>query len=237
MDAHQMDLLRSAASDQYRKDHNLLTSQQIINYRKFLHLSQPAFAEHLKVGEASIKRWESYFIQDASQDDHIRVKCDLLRAKENYNSLLALYDKPNKYNGNKKFSLELFRNVALYFQNNHARCYSDLNKLHFYLDFLHFKRYKESVTGAKYISLRDGPCPYEFIASRTHERFPYKSTQRHNPALFDTLESDTLATISSYYKTHGSAKFDALCCKEKAYQSTTDFDFLNYTYAKDLTLS
>lgn len=134
MNAHQMNLLRKATSDKYRLDNGLLTSDQIIRYRKTLNLSQPAFANHLNVGEASIKRWESYYIQDASQDDHIRIKCDLLFARDNYNELLTIYDKPNKYNGNKKFSLDLFRNTALYFQNKLRNCYPDLNKLHFYTE-------------------------------------------------------------------------------------------------------
>jgi hypothetical protein len=39
-------------------------------------MSQTAFASYLKVGEASIKRWETYYVQDVVQDDHIRLKCD-----------------------------------------------------------------------------------------------------------------------------------------------------------------
>ncbi len=163
MDTEQMNLLRRAASDKYREEHHLLTSQEIIQRREHLKLSQLGFAEYLKVGEASVKRWESYYIQDASQDDHIRMKCDLVTARNNYNILLSSYDKPDMYNGNKPFSLPLFRNTALYLQNKLKKCYPYLNYLHFYIDFLHFKRHKQSITGVKYISLRAGPCPYEFI--------------------------------------------------------------------------
>lgn len=236
MNAGQMNLLRKAASDKYRQDHGLLTSEEIIGFRKSMHLSQPAFANHLNVGEASIRRWESYYIQDASQNDHIRLKCDLSIARDNYNELLALYDIPNKYNGNKKFSLDLFRNTALYFQNKLPRCYPDLNKLHFYVDFLHFNQHDQSITGAKYISLRSGPCPYEFVASRTHERFPYKSTEPHNPTLFDSREIQTLEKVSSFYKKYGSAEFGELCREEKGYKATDDFDFISYTNAKHLLL-
>ena len=236
MNNGQMNLLRKAASDKYRQDHGLLTSDQIVRFRKSMHLSQPAFANHLNVGEASIRRWESYYIQDASQDDHIRIKCDLLVARDNYNVLLSLHDTPNKYNGKKKFSLDLFRNTALYFQNKLARCYPDLNKLHFYVDFFHFNQHDESLTGAKYISLRSGPCPYEFVASRTHERFPYKSTEAYNPTLFDSHESQSLEKVCSIYKEYGAHKFGELCRREKAYQATTDFDFISYTNAKNLLI-
>jgi hypothetical protein len=54
-----------------------LTSEEIINYRALLGMSQVAFANYLKVGEASIKRWETYFVQDVVQDDHIRFRCIL----------------------------------------------------------------------------------------------------------------------------------------------------------------
>ena len=46
-------------------------------------MSQAAFANYLKVGEASIKRWETYFVQDVVQDDHIRLKCDEAYAEVN----------------------------------------------------------------------------------------------------------------------------------------------------------
>jgi len=76
MDGEQMNMLRRSAADKYRKQHHLLTSEEIIKYRTSLGMSQTAFANYLKVGEASIKRWETYFVQDVVQDDHIRLKCD-----------------------------------------------------------------------------------------------------------------------------------------------------------------
>lgn len=63
-----MNFLRRFAADAYRKKHNLLTSDQIIRYRESLGMSQTAFANYLKVEEASVKRWETYYIQDNVQD-------------------------------------------------------------------------------------------------------------------------------------------------------------------------
>jgi len=62
MNGEQMNVLRRSAADKYRKQHNLLTSEEIIKYRALLGMSQTAFAKYLKVGEASIKRWETYFV-------------------------------------------------------------------------------------------------------------------------------------------------------------------------------
>ena len=76
MDGEQMNVLRRSAADKYRKQYNLLISEEIIKCRASLGMSQTAFANYLKVGEESIKRWETYFVQDVVQDDHIRLKCN-----------------------------------------------------------------------------------------------------------------------------------------------------------------
>ncbi len=73
MDTEQMNVLRRTAADKYREMNHLLTSQEIIHFRNTLGMSQVAFANYLKVGEASVKRWESYFVQDVAQDEHMRL--------------------------------------------------------------------------------------------------------------------------------------------------------------------
>lgn len=71
--------LRRRTADAYRKKHNLLTSAQIKAMREALGMSQAAFAKFLRVGEASVKRWETWLVQDASSDELIRVKCVLAK--------------------------------------------------------------------------------------------------------------------------------------------------------------
>ena len=83
MDSDQMNHLRRAAADQYRRMHKLLTSDEIIKFRQALGMSQIAFANYLKVGEASVKRWETYYVQDVVQDENIRLKCDEAYAESN----------------------------------------------------------------------------------------------------------------------------------------------------------
>lgn len=72
MNGDQMNVLRKSTADQYRKLHKLLTSEEIIKYRTMLGMSQTAFANYLKVGEKSIKHWETYYVQDVVQDDRMR---------------------------------------------------------------------------------------------------------------------------------------------------------------------
>lgn len=78
----QMDELGRRTADAYRKKHGLLTSSQIKALRLALGMSQRAFAEFLRVGEASVKRWENWQVQDASSDELIRVKCVMAKKGE-----------------------------------------------------------------------------------------------------------------------------------------------------------
>jgi putative zinc finger/helix-turn-helix YgiT family protein len=59
-------------ADKYRANHGLLTSDQIKERRLQLGLSQQAFADYLKRGVASVKRWEMGKIQEPDNDRHIR---------------------------------------------------------------------------------------------------------------------------------------------------------------------
>ena len=76
MNTAQMNVMRRLVADTYRENHNLLTSIQITYHREELGMSQSAFARYLGVGKTSVRRWESYYIQSASKDNLIRLKCD-----------------------------------------------------------------------------------------------------------------------------------------------------------------
>ena len=75
----QVDDLRKRTADVYRERHGLLTSVAIKNYREALGMSQRDFASFLKVGEASVKRWETWQVQDQSSNELIRLKCQLAK--------------------------------------------------------------------------------------------------------------------------------------------------------------
>src|SRR5258707_1634035 len=70
----QMDVLRRLTVDQYRTMHGLLTSCEILTMRESLGMTQVQFASYLNVGIASIQRWETYFVQEPGQDEHLRLK-------------------------------------------------------------------------------------------------------------------------------------------------------------------
>jgi putative zinc finger/helix-turn-helix YgiT family protein len=71
----QTDELRRLAADAYRRKHGLLTSEQIKAIRNLKGMSQRDFAAFLGVGEASVKRWETWLAQENSSDQLVRAKC------------------------------------------------------------------------------------------------------------------------------------------------------------------
>lgn len=247
MDGKQMNVLRKSAADAYRKLHNLLTSDQIIQYREALGMSQAQFARYLNVGEASIKRWETYFIQDPSQDDHLRLKCDEAAAEINYLQLYCKYQEPDIYSGFKKFSLELFKNASLYLLDKTKVSRIYLNKLLFYVDFYHFKIHGKSLTGAKYIPVKFGPCPDQckIIFDNFEKNGLFQNEDglkdinlsKPDLSLFDDQEKATLDYIYQLFKQHGAKHLYELSHTENGFKETAECTFISYDYAKNLKIS
>lgn len=73
MELNQVDELRKLTADAYREKHGLLTSSKIKAIRKLLGKNQRDFAAMLGVGEASVKRWETGFVQEKAYDRLIRM--------------------------------------------------------------------------------------------------------------------------------------------------------------------
>lgn len=76
LDDPDIKILRKAVLDAYRKAHGLLTSDEIKEIREFQGLTQDAFANRIKVGVASLKRWEiGSKVQTIANDKAIRNAC------------------------------------------------------------------------------------------------------------------------------------------------------------------
>ncbi|MBA3976545.1 MAG: hypothetical protein C0504_20250 [Candidatus Solibacter sp.] len=82
----------TAGSDAYRRAHGLLTTAEIKAARNRLGLTQQQLAERLKVGIASVKRWELGAIQDESSDRLMRLCTDVDVARQHLRELEALAD-------------------------------------------------------------------------------------------------------------------------------------------------
>ena len=248
MNSAMMNELRKAAADQYRIDRGLLTSAQIRSYREAIGMSQAGFARYLNVGEASIKRWETYYVQDASQDEHIRLKCDEAYAEVNFLKVHWKTNTPDIFSGNKKFNFQIFKNVTLYLISKAKEKLTILflNKLLYYVDNLHYQRTGESLTGARYVPLKYGPCPDQFRALYDSieqagaiaqvSRNGYKAKISPDATLFDDRELETLDLVMKVCQKKGSKYLYNLSHKEKGFIETKECDFISYKFAKDLQL-
>ncbi len=245
MDSGQMNVLRQAAADKYRDDHGLLNSQKIIAIRKNMEMSQRQFAQYLGVGDASIKRWETYFAQEAAMDEHIRLKCDKEFAQKNAFDVSVATQTVDQFSGNREFSWERFSNVVLALIES---CKSPLyiNKALFYLDFLHFKKNGIGITGSRYAKLEYGPCPddYKILFKKIVEEGLIHESKGHelianvkvNFDIFDDSEKETLNKIIKLTKKDSGKRLYNLSHEEEAYTKSSMWSVVSYSYAKKLKI-
>ncbi|MFW5887675.1 MAG: type II TA system antitoxin MqsA family protein [Bacteriovoracia bacterium] len=237
--------LRKATADEYRKKHFLLTSGEIRELRESLEMSQSQFSEYLGVGVASIKRWETYFVQEKSQDDLIRMKCDSSWAERNALKVSWAKDRPDVYNGNKKFDLSAFVNLMIKF-NDIAQSPLYAFKILFYVDFLHFKKFNKSITGMKYSCLQYGPIPkrYDVLIDYLVSEKIFKRDGVHNlkpnkdfeESCFSTDELAIINQVHDIASKKGYRFFFNKSHKEDAYQESDYLGTLSYEYAKNINL-
>ena len=93
----------------------------------------------------------------------------------NYLKRLLWDDKktPNELSGYSIPSFEKFANIVLFYLESNKNIFKvKMNKLLYYTDFLHFKRFGQSITGYKYQAIKMGPVPFDmtlFMILLTHE--------------------------------------------------------------------
>ena len=229
MNTEQMSAFRKTVSDVYRKKHSLLTSEEILAFRKKLSMSQIEFAKYLGVGDASIKRWESTHVQDESQNELIRLKCDEDYAIQNMLNIQWISTPADEYSGNKKFNLNMFVNLVLHLiKVTKSPLY--LNKALFYVDFKNYQKYSKSITGARYVALDYGPCPDQFkeifhymeknkLLSRSNKH-DFSQLTKENLGIFDDRELETIQFVFELAKKDGGKYLFNQSHKEKAFIET-----------------
>jgi putative zinc finger/helix-turn-helix YgiT family protein len=143
---------QKAIAEAYRKAQRLLTGKEIVEARKELGWTQDQLAKFLNVGIASIKRWETGQIQTPAMDKLLRQAF-----KEQTFS-------GDVFAGNRTLSLPRIKLVLNEFGNVLKRSLLKegdrlLNsaKYLFYADMLAFMETGQSMTGATYAALPQGP--------------------------------------------------------------------------------
>jgi putative zinc finger/helix-turn-helix YgiT family protein len=143
--------VQKAIADAYRRDMGLLTSREIVDGRTKLGLAQQGLADKMKVGIASIKRWEGATIQTKSMDTMLR-------------HALAGETCGDVCTGNRQFSIPRIKlSLHQLEQEVQRKVLKKGDKMLFaakyawYIDMLSFREMGRSITGATYAALPHGP--------------------------------------------------------------------------------
>ena len=143
--------LQCAIADAYREKAGLLTGEKIKSLRRAKGLTQQDLSNELKVGIASIKRWETGNIQSFSMDHALR-------------SYLQSNNCTDTYTGNREISLCRIKCVARTFERildrkllREGDKFLFLAKYLWYADMLSFRKLGKGLTGASYAAITYGP--------------------------------------------------------------------------------
>ena len=143
--------IQQELADAFRKRTGLLTGEDIKSLRKKRGLTQQELADLLKIGVASIKRWETGLIQSKSMDRALRLQLETCLTNDDFS-------------GNRSFSINRIKLVLVTFEKKLGKTLLRKTdrmlyaaKYLWYADMLAFRDLGTSMTGASYAALPLGP--------------------------------------------------------------------------------
>jgi len=266
----------------YREKHKLLKPNEIRQFREGYSLTQAEFAKLLGLGVATISRYESGKLQEESHDTLIKLAMDsecfrnivsnsegVLNEKkkqrileqdsdqiaDNFKRFITINfesKEVDEFNGFRLFDFGKFSNATLFFCKEGV-VKTKLNKLMFYADFLHFKDYVLSITGAKYAHVPFGPAPTNYdlyfplmirqglLAVEEIDYGGYlgeKYTSLINPDLniFSEGELRVLSIVKEFFRGYKANEISEYSHVEKGYQETSNGKMISYRYADDMKI-
>jgi putative zinc finger/helix-turn-helix YgiT family protein len=183
--------------------------------------------------------------------DELREERELSLSPENICEERFLRYEPDEFSGYRRLDLAKLFSVVLYFCKD-GDFKTKINKLLFYADFLHFRHYAVSITGARYAHATFGPVPdrYESLlaalienGSLSSEEFTCSeeitgekliATKGADFSLFADSEIKILATVRERFRGFSARKIMEHSHDEVGYKATTQGQFISYKYAEDL---
>lgn len=181
---------------------------------------------------------------------------DSSRTEERWKSWLIGNLYPNIFNGYRVPCLERIGSMVRFFAEKNAPFTTALNKLMFYADFGHFKKYGNSISGIYYKALPKGPVPENYGGIYNHvvnagfarveevdfdefvgERFVPNDPSPQDPdeELFSTAELETLTFISEKFKGKNTRQIVEISHEEPAWQHNVgDFQRISFEYGFEL---
>jgi putative zinc finger/helix-turn-helix YgiT family protein len=193
-----------------------------------------------------------------SEEKRNRLINELKAAEEEACSLEMIYEErfgkyeANELSGYRRFDLGKLFNAILYFCKGGV-LKTKLNKLLFYADFMHFKDYAVSITGARYAHIPFGPAPDKYAlyfatllengAIKVEEDIigdflgeEFISVKEPDLSSFSDSELKILATVKEYFKDFTAKRITDFSHDEKGYKETATGDTISYEYANELKL-
>jgi DNA-binding transcriptional regulator YiaG/uncharacterized phage-associated protein len=171
------------------------------------------------------------------------------------NDPLAPHLSPSEYTGYKKPSRERFTQLIIRLAEDVKPFKTQLNKLLFYIDFAHYKRHGQSISGCVYAAISMGPVPdnfettFETLAREGHfineyiqfpdgnygVQFIALKDKPFDPTQFNDEELVTIDKVISKLKKKKSSDLVSISHEEKAWiVNEKDKKKIAYDYAFDL---
>ncbi|BAE86295.1 type II TA system antitoxin MqsA family protein [Desulfitobacterium hafniense] len=143
--------------------------------------------------------------------------------------------------------------VQIFAETNRDLVKTKLQKLLYYADNLHFKRYGYPITGLAYIHHHFGPVPANHdliywalesvgvIETKPYDG-PYEgeiliSTEEGNHGLFSDEELEVVLTVAGYFNDFSATRISDFSHRERGYMETAQREIIPYSYASDLKLN
>lgn len=275
------------AYDAYRRNHGIITPDEIRVVRENYGLSQRGLGALLGWGEITIHRYEQgsmpdeahnlvlCFIQDplnmqrmerekghrlsAAARRRLADRLDELFNKQVPERVMELLarstsrKKPSIYTGFREFMPSaLMEMIVFYAAQPGGVLKTKLNKLLWYADFLHYRRYSVSISGATYVHLPYGPVPdqYELYLSSMYAEGSLLHTEKdfgsnivgenleaaRAPTL-DTLPATAPTVLEATYARFAdvsSKEISRISHDEEGYINTQQGEPISYKYAETL---
>jgi putative zinc finger/helix-turn-helix YgiT family protein len=267
---------------EYRKRKGLLHPEEIRDARSRFGLTQSELGKLLGFGGATISRYENGALQDEAHDRALRLafiprnliqlmenaadalpeskRSELvkkLREEDECSSLRLHIERLGSYSadtlsGFKSLDYVKFQNLVLFFCKTPTFT-TVLNKLLFYSDFLHFKKFAVSISGTRYAHMPFGPAPDKyrhFFALLEDEQLletnevtfdggsgeTFLSREAPDLHVFEDSELRCMLFVKSQLERKSATEMSRYSHEEVAYKETRNGELISYSLAESLSL-
>ncbi|HEY3317076.1 MAG TPA: type II TA system antitoxin MqsA family protein [Coriobacteriia bacterium] len=160
----------------------------------------------------------------------------------------------DQFTGFRGFSSEKLREMIVFFCKSQRTYKTKLNKLMFYADFLHFRKFTVSISGSPYLHLQHGPVPehYDIVQAslvedgslvehevdfREYGGSYFTIGREPDLSLFSDEELASLEFVCSHFASWTSKGLRDYSHEEDAYKSTQYRETISYLSSDTLSIT